>query len=414
MNNSIQRYSDPWGNMETVWRAENHSTIDTVAAFNSNGGFISGAVPIVGTKKYRYSVWVNRKVLGTGTFYFGAANASYTSKFNGTAQTNAYFTANSSGSSEFTGKQDTWILVVGHVHPFGTATGGNDPYSGFYVRSGNGLTYAPLSGGAGGVYNDLIWGSAATSTSRLRVLHYGDTVPGAETLFFRPRIDIVDGTEPSIEELLNNGVGTVYDTSPSGAISSVLGRPATGTNSIVFDGKSTIITTNSDVIPTNREKMTWEAWVKPSTPTDGELRMFAGSGSLPYYGAYTLSNAYYWSMNIGGGQKAVQWNAPYNITSRWTHLVFISEYSAATNTTRLQMYANGSLVREAAFAGAEVYDKRTVSVGDRQIGTQGFYVRTGIDYRWLGDVSMVRVYSRVMTPQEILQNFNSTRARFGV
>jgi hypothetical protein len=414
MTNSIQRYPDPWGNMETVWRAENHSTIDTNASFNPNGGFIGGAVPIVGTKKYRYSVWVNRKVLGTGTFYFGAANASYTSKFNGTAQTNAYFTANSSGSSEFTGKQDTWILVVGHVHPFGTATGGNDPYSGFYVRSGNGLTYAPLSGGAGGAYNDLIWGSAATSTSRLRVLHYADTVPGAETLFFRPRIDIVDGTEPSIEELLNNGVGTVYDTSPSGAISSVFGRPATGTNSIVFDGKSTVITTNSDVIPTNREKMTWEAWVKPSTPTDGELKMFAGSGGLPYYGSYITVNVYFWSMNIGGGQKFVQWNAPYNITSRWTHLVFISEYSAATNTTRLQMYANGSLVKEAAFAGAEVYDARTVSVGDRVIGNQQFYIRTGIDYRWLGEVSMVRVYSRAMTPQEILQNFNSTRGRFGV
>jgi hypothetical protein len=413
MTNSIQRYPDPWGNMETVWRAENHSTIDTNAAFNPNGGFIGGAVPIVGTKKYRYSVWVNRKVLGTGTFYFGAANASYTSKFNGTAQTNAYFTANSSESSAFTGKQDTWILVVGHVHPFGTATGGNDPYSGFYVRSGNGLTYAPLSGGAGGVYNDLIWGSAEPNTSRLRVLHYGDSVPGAETLFFRPRIDVVDGTEPSIEDLLNNGVGTVYDTSPSGAISSVFGRPATATNSIVFDGKTTVITTNSDVIPTNSEKMTWEAWVKPSTPTDGELKMFAGSGGLPYYGSYTTANVYFWSMNIGG-QKYVQWNAPYNITSRWTHLVFISEYSAATNTTRLQMYANGSLVKEAAFNGAEVYSEKKVSVGDRIMGNQQFYIRTGIDYRWLGEVSMVRVYSRAMTPQEILQNFNSTRGRFGV
>jgi hypothetical protein len=95
-------------------------------------------------------------------------------------------------------------------------------------------------------------------------------------------------------------------------------------------------------------------------------------------------------------------------------LVFISEYSAATNTTRLQMYANGSLVKEAAFDGAEVYSEKKVSVGDRVIGTQGFYTTDGTDYRWLGDVSMVRVYSRAMTPQEILQNFNSTRGRFGV
>jgi hypothetical protein len=415
MNNSIERYTDPWGNMETVWRAENHSTINTVAAFNSNGGFVSGAVSITGTKKYRYSVWVNRRVIGNGTFYFGIQNASYnpTRKANGTAESNPYFAASNAGSGVFDGKQDTWILAVGHVHPFGTATGENDPYSGFYVRSGNGLTYAPLSGD----YGDWIWGSAQSSTSKLRVLHYSDNIPGAETLFFRPRIDVVDGTEPSIEDLLNNGVGTVYDTSPSGAISSVLGRPATGTNSIVFDGKSTIITTNSDVIPTNREKMTWEAWVKPSTPTDGELRMFAGSGALPYYGAFSTTNIYYWSMSIGG-QKVVQWTAPYNITSRWTHLVFISDYSPATSTTpaqtRLQMYANGSLVREAAFDGAEVYDKRTVSVGDRQIGTQGFYTTNGTDYRWLGEVSMVRVYSRAMTSEEILQNFNSTRGRFGL
>jgi hypothetical protein len=412
MNNSIERYSDPWGNMETVWRAENHSTISTNVLFNQNGGFFSGAVPIIGTKKYRYSVWVNRRVLGNGTFYFGAASGSYTSKFDGTVQTNPYFTANNAGSAVFTGKENTWILVVGHVHPFGTATGADDPQSGFYVRSGNGLTYASLSN-----YNDLIWGSAAASASQLRVLHYQDNTPGAETLFFRPRIDVVDGTEPSIEDLLNNGVGTVYDTSPSGAIGSVLGRPAIATNSIVFDGKTTVITTNSDVIPTNREKMTWEAWVKPSTPTDGELKMFAGSGGLPYYGALPLSNIYYWSMAVGG-QRVVQWTAPYNITSRWTHLVFISDYSPATSTTpaqtRLQMYANGSLVREAAFDGAEVYSARTVSVGDRQTGTQGFYTTNGTDYRWLGDVSMVRVYSRAMTPEEILQNFNSTRGRFGL
>jgi hypothetical protein len=413
MNNSIERYSDPWGNMETVWRAENHSTINTVAAFNSNGGFASGAVSITGTKKYRYSVWVNRRVIGNGTFYFGTANASYTRKADGTAQSNPYFAASNVGSGVFDGKQDTWILAVGHVHPFGTSTGENDPYSGFYVRSGNGLTYAPLSGN----YGDLIWGSAQSSTSKLRVLHYGDDTPGAETLFFRPRIDVVDGTEPSIEDLLNNGVGTVYDTSPSGAISSVFGRPATGTNSIVFDGKSTVITTNSNVIPTNRESMTWEAWVKPSTPPDNELKMFAGSGGLPYYGALPLSNIYYWSMAVGG-QKVVQWTAPYNITSRWTHLVFISRYSPATSTTPaqtyLQMYANGSLVSERVFDGAEVYSDRTVSVGDRTTGTQGFYVRTGADYRWLGDVSMVRVYSRAMTPEEILQNFNSTRGRFGL
>jgi hypothetical protein len=412
MNNSIERYPDPWENMDTVWRAENHSTIKTNAAYNSNGGFISGAVPITGTKKYRYSVWVNRRVLGNGTFYFGTASGSYTSKSSGTAQTNPYFTANSAGSAAFTGKQDTWILVVGHVHPFGTATGADDPYSGFYVRSGNGLTYASFSN-----YSDLIWGSAAPSTSKLRVQHYGDDTPGAETLFFRPRIDVVDGSEPSIEDLLDNGVGTVYDTSPSGASSSVFGRPATGTNSIVFDGKSTVITTNSTVIPTDRENMTWEAWVKPSTPPDDELKMFAGSSGLPYYGAYPLTNIYYWSMNVGG-QKNVQWTAPYDITSRWTHLVFISRYSPATSTTPaqtyLQMYANGSLVSERVFDGAEVYTARTVSVGDRATGTQEFYVRTGIDYRWLGDVSMVRVYSRAMTPEEILQNFNSTRGRFGV
>ena len=426
--NSLEREVNPWGHYDHVWRGENHSTISTVAAFNSNSGFATTAVSVNRSKKYRYSVWINRKVLGSGTVYFGpqlgggSVNAAtYLSKASGVGQANPYFSAKSSGSNAYTGKQNTWVLAVGHIHPFGSATGADESTSGYYTVSGGGLTYAPISDTDPDNTHDFIWGAAGLGSTIMRVFLYGSNTPGTEALFYRPRIDAVDGSEPDIQDLLSNTPQTAYDIGPNGFTGRVYGKPQYRSDDggyLVFNGKSNFVESGADALAGYYNKTyTFEAWVKPSD-VSGVLKMFGGIGGLPYFG--TIGNKYYWSFSLSGVQKVDAYTVPYPIDTRWAQFVYTATHIPATTEspekTRFQVYINGVSVWEQTLDGAEVLSSNTVGIGNRSYNstTSSFYVRNGIDYNWIGGISNVRVYNRALTPEEITQNFNSLRGRFGL
>lgn len=426
--NSIERELNPWGHYDHVWRGENHSTINTVAEFNNNGGFNTGLVSVDRSKKYRYSVWINRKVLGNGTVYFGpnsspssVNSATYLSKTSGVGQGNPYFAVKSHGSDAFTGKQNTWVLVVGHIHPVGTATGSDESTSGFYTVSGGGLTYAPISATDPDNAHDFIWGANSSTSTWLRVFLYGSSTPGTEALFYRPRIDVVDGNEPDIADLLANTPQTAYDIGPNGFTGRVYGKPQYRSDDggyLLFDGKSNFVESGANALAGYYNKTyTFEAWVKPSDVSSA-LKMFGGMDGLPYFG--TQGNAYFWSFSLSGVQKSYAHTVPYAIDTRWAQFVYTATHIPATTSspekTRFQVYINGASVWEETLDGAEVLSSNTVGIGDRRFNRTTFdhLTRSGFDYSWIGGISNVRVYNRALAPEEITQNFNSLRGRFGL
>ena len=420
--NSLERQLNPWGHYDHVWRGENHSTIATSAAFNSNGGFNTGLVSVDSSKKYRYSVWINRKVLGDGSLYFGPNVGSYKSRKNGFDQTNPYFSTKTAGSDAYTGKQNTWVLAVGHIHPFGSATGADESTSGYYTVSGGGNTYAPISvAGEDNNYHDFIWGAAGIASTTLRVFLYGSNTPGTEALFYRPRIDLVDGNEPDIADLLANTPQTAYDIGPNGFTGRVYGKPQYRSDDggyLVFNGKSNFVESGADALAGYYNKTyTFEAWVKPSDVSSA-LKMFGGMDGLPYFG--TQGNAYFWSFSLSGVQKSYSYSVPYPIDTRWAQFVYTATHIPATTAsaekTRFQVYINGVSVWEQTLDGAEVLSSNTVGIGDRRFNRTTFdhLTRNGSDFSWIGGISNVRVYNRALTPEEITQNFNSLRGRFGL
>lgn len=422
--NSIQRLSNPWGNFELGWRGQNHSSINTNQAFNINAGFSSQPYSVNPTKKYRFSLWINRKVLSDGTVYFGPSiplNLPYNgfkTKSTGALDANPYFASDGTSSTAYAGNGNKWVLVVGHVHPYGGATGANDPSSGYYTRVGGGITYAPIS-------TDYIF-EGTSGELGMRVFLYGSSTPGAEVQFLRPRIDLVDGTEPSIDDLLNDTPDTVYDLSPSGSISSVLGKPqysSVNGGQLVFNGKSHAIITSGTVFSdiSNIGNKTWEVWITPQ-PSLGNSFMFCGAGSLPYF-SIVNTNQVYWSQAIAEGsssatQKIAMWTVPPTwgaFSGKPIHLVFVSTYSATANTTGYEIYANGTSVLTGTYAGKESYLAPSVNIGNRGGATlTGQYTASGTDYEFNSSIAVVRVYDRALTKAEIQQNFNSTRNRFGV
>ena len=187
--------TDPWGKSTVIW--EGRASGDG----NGDGGWNGSQVAIDNTKTYRYSVWIKRTVQGTaGRFYLGLqSNAGGAYTLAGSSDGNPYFWYSSTpaGSELPTGE---WVLVVGYVHPV-SYTGATDPTSGRYTVSG---------GRYGGIFYDYKWAPGTTTASLRTYLYYADGT--AQQQWVYPRIDVVDGSEPSIQDLLagfdkNDGLG---------------------------------------------------------------------------------------------------------------------------------------------------------------------------------------------------------------
>ena len=192
--------SDPWGRKTIIW------TGVPSGSGSLDGGFFSPWVAIDNTKLYRFSCWQNRTVLGTdGNQYFGlyggigSTNDGVELLSTGANNTNPYFWA-SVPSTSYT-PEGEWILIVGHVFPYTTEVGTSD-----HVDSGRYHLESGLYYNTGGSYNyDFRWRSVTTHT-RLRSILYDDLVGTARISFCYPRIDLVDGTEPSVSDLLRGPV----------------------------------------------------------------------------------------------------------------------------------------------------------------------------------------------------------------
>lgn len=193
--------TNPFGNSTVVW--------ETRASGNGNddGGWNSDSISIDRTKLYRFSVWVRRtSSTGGGTFYFGTDGGGECVNALGTTtqMCNAYWHCGSPGSLT----QNQWYLVVAHIFPTSYTSTNPHPDTGFWTTAGTkvmGINQCNISGG------DVKWGASSTSTYH-RTYHYycGDSTTRLQ--FWNPRIDICDGTQPTIKGLYTNELNTLDST----------------------------------------------------------------------------------------------------------------------------------------------------------------------------------------------------------
>jgi uncharacterized repeat protein (TIGR01451 family) len=194
--------TDPWGNSTVVWEARPEATS------NADGGWNSTRFDIDHTQMYRVSVWVNRKVLGNdGRFFLGSRGYGSTDglerRTNGSIVTNPYFYISNPQPNL---PEDEWMLVVGHIYPSNDNGTNNHPESGLYTVA---------DGSIGNISNDYQWLPESTESLHRTYLFYCTDVNVRQQWVY-PRFDIVDGTEPSIDNLLNGfdangGLGTGAD-----------------------------------------------------------------------------------------------------------------------------------------------------------------------------------------------------------
>jgi len=193
--------TNPWGNSAVVWETRANGSAD------ADGGWNHSSFSVDNTKLYRMSVWVKRtSSSGGGTFYFGTNGGGQCvlrlSDFG--EECNPYWDCRGTGALT----QNVWYLVVGHVFPHTYPNSNQHADTGLWVI-GSGKV-AGINGC--NVGNDMKFGPSTTSLNH-RTYHYycGDNTTRLQ--FFEPRVDLCDGSEPRITDLLNNTRNSLQTTS---------------------------------------------------------------------------------------------------------------------------------------------------------------------------------------------------------
>jgi hypothetical protein len=155
---------------------------------NGDGGWYSSDIAINNQKTYRYTVWIKKTNSKTGKTYLGCSPG--VNSLAGVANNNPYFWYGNLP------ELDRWYLLVGYVH------GSNDPST---VSSG--AIYDGVTGKKVIPMTDYKFASTTTTTRHRSYLYYDPNVNDRQ-YFYGPRLEEVNGNEPTISSLLDNPVGT--------------------------------------------------------------------------------------------------------------------------------------------------------------------------------------------------------------
>ena len=368
--------TDPWGVSSVVW--ETRTTGDN----NADGGWNTSYQTADRTKLHRFSVWVRRtSSTWSGTFYLGlyTNGTGNTILLNDTTNSNPYWDYRGVGALT----QNQWYLVTGHIFPAGHTGTTAHPDSGFYTIA-NGTT--KVASNAGNVPGDVKFPTDATSVVH-RTYHYYSSDATVRLQFAYPRIDVCDGNQPSIKELLDssprhmkNIVGSSYKAymNSQSAISGGVLTTATGVYAQITDLNLT--TGTHTIMGASRYSGVNRGRIISSVLNNWLLGNWSSSTENYYADGWvtaagqTGTNDTVWRIQTATGDS---------VGDAWKN------------------YVNGAL--KSSSAGG--------SAGPNGIQLGGY---AGANEPSDGQVGFLLVYNRVLTDAEIQQNFNALRSRYGI
>ena len=173
--NSIIVLENPFATKALMWKCTPN------ADRGPSGGFHTPSLKLDNIHTYRYTAFVYREKASEGTIYHGCFNVD---NLPGGANTNPWFCANSLSAGK-------WYLLVGHIHPSKADSTWQLSTSGIYDMTGK-----RIIGGTDYKLRD------PNVDIRLRDYLYSTDDPTNVAYFYNPRLEVCDGNEPSIEQLL--------------------------------------------------------------------------------------------------------------------------------------------------------------------------------------------------------------------
>jgi hypothetical protein len=160
------------------------------------------------------------------------------------------------------------------------------------------------------------------------------------------------------------------------------------------------ITSSLQTLPSSS---TFEFWI--NRYINANTYNMIGGMYLPYFSFFTNGTLLF-SNRIGGAQQNTFTTSTFQ-NNTWYQVAFITEYTSSNNTTTANIYVNGTLSRSVNYSGSQQ------SPSDQKF-TVGSWQSNITDFPLSGSIALTKVYNRALSAQEILQNYNATKGRFGL
>ena len=261
-SNYIESNTLPDGTQGLVWVAKAGTG---TGATNPEGGWDTNVFNIDHTKMYRFSVWIRLAGSGsTGNYYLGPGDSTVRA-IGGAVDNNPYFMATFRNTLEV----GIWYLVLGYVYPSG--------YAGTQFNLGG--TYRATDGVKIAAGTDFRWVVNQTQSWHRSYQYYTNSSSSFQ-LFWNPRVDLVDGTEPSLAELLSTGAASGRNPISTSNATTFISGAAIGSAQIGSINVAPINTAVNAGSTANR--------VEIDATNGGRIRIYDASGALRLRIGYLL------------------------------------------------------------------------------------------------------------------------------
>jgi hypothetical protein len=200
--------------------------------------------------------------------------------------------------------------------------------------------------------------------------------------------------------LTNYGSQTRYDQNDS--------------QSMLFDGTDDFVEFG-DILDLGTNSMTVNQWIKLNTVSSQIFLSKALAGGQNYRFANGINfvsptNRLYAFMQGNSGGDIVPYGSTVLSANTWFMATFVFERSSS-----IKIYYNGVLETLTGNATISQWNGLNFqSINPFRVGTYTSSNNIGIVGPTNGKIAITQVYHRVLSPTEIQQNFNATRARFGI
>ena len=211
------------------------------------------------------------------------------------------------------------------------------------------------------------------------------------------------------------GTGTTWsDLSRGGNNGTLINGPTFNSGnggSIVFDGVNDYAQRLNDTAFNSINEFTFNFWIKYASGVDltsliGKPRSGWADALRIYYQASTTTLGY----NLTGTTRCSNTSVTLS-TTEFTNICFVQNPSEASNPDKTKFYINGQVLSNdsGGYAITSV-DAPTfpLIIGGWRQGN------SSVASTWKGNMNVVQMYNRALSTEEVTQNYNATKTRFGL
>ena len=274
----------------------------------------------------------------------------------------------------------------------GSPGGGGSPNSPTNTPGGNGGTNTGGGGGGGSHYN--FTNKGGDGGSGIVIIRYAGPQKASGGTITSVNGDTVHTFTTSGTFTTGTNWGDGSGNNNTGALTNGPTYSSANGGSIVFDGTNDYASILNNTALDN-QAVSVEVWIKTNATTQNGFWFEKGTVNSQY-ALFQEGPNIQWRLGPLGDLSTT--TASYMNTTNWYQVV--GTYISGDR----RLYINGVQVNSNATTGA-----LSTNAAGMTIGCYG-----GGGYMYNGSISVVKVYSRNLSANEVKQNFNAYRARFGI